>query len=369
MFRGILFKICIAIGLLAQGGCQSLEKNSFLPYQVMGWTGGDAAYSLALNSHQRLWLFGDSWIGQKNTVSRKGAYMVNNAIAIETIRSNKPNLFSYFWKKDLHNKKGQPGSENKSSFFVNPRKGEWYWPLDGLVAGAKGVIFLNRVVKTKSMDAFGFKVVGTDMALIDKMNSHPKKWVLRFRSLPKKLTYTGVAVSLHNHQVYLFSSTGPQHRIALSRLSVDSLMKGHFDKIKRFNPATKTWKTFSRQNQYPLFDGGPEMSVKYHPQIKKWVALYSQRGLSDKVVVRLASKPQGPWGPEKEVFQCHKKQPEQFCYAAKEVTPLQNQKDGISFIYIVSTKNFWDLFNNLGIYRPQLKSVPWTKLSGQTKKP
>ncbi|MFM7221979.1 MAG: hypothetical protein ACKO03_00955 [Bacteroidota bacterium] len=47
------------------------------------WKGGDGAGSIDLGRGRVLWLFGDSFIGDQYAISRNGASLINNSIAIQ----------------------------------------------------------------------------------------------------------------------------------------------------------------------------------------------------------------------------------------------------------------------------------------------
>jgi hypothetical protein len=49
--------------------------------------------------------------------------------------------------------------------------------------------------------------------------------------------------------------------------------------------------------------GNSEMTVRYHPELKKWIAVLSYPKLfSDKIVVRSASQLAGPWSKGKVIY-------------------------------------------------------------------
>ena len=62
---------------------ETLPEYDALFTRTEGWTGADAAYSVALADDVTLWLYGDTWIGDVVDGKHKGAKMVNNTVALQ----------------------------------------------------------------------------------------------------------------------------------------------------------------------------------------------------------------------------------------------------------------------------------------------
>ena len=54
--------------------------------RISGWTGGDGAYSIALNDGRILWMFGDTLVGRVQNGRRLDSRLINNSAAIQTGR-------------------------------------------------------------------------------------------------------------------------------------------------------------------------------------------------------------------------------------------------------------------------------------------
>src|SRR5207248_7929627 len=96
-----------------------------------GWTGGDGAYSVRLGPDRLLWLFGDTWIGKVDNGRRKDARIVNNTIAVQSLRDPRPPL-RFYWGRDA----------DRPAAFVKPADASrWYWPQSGALAGDQLYVF------------------------------------------------------------------------------------------------------------------------------------------------------------------------------------------------------------------------------------
>jgi hypothetical protein len=102
-----------------------------------------------------------------------------------------------------------------------------------------------------------------------------------------------------------------------------------------------------------------ECSVSFLPAHKKYVAVYTEGGLSKKIVARSAAAPWGPWSEPALLFEC----PEMgwnkkiFCYAAK-AHPMLAVNDGELVISYVANAFDWGMvINDARLYWPRFIRV------------
>jgi hypothetical protein len=103
-----------------------------------------------------------------------------------------------------------------------------------------------------------------------------------------------------------------------------------------------------------------EMSVRYHPTIKKWVALsIGPEFPSPRAVIREADSPVGPWSAPKTIFEFPEMKPshpgydkDTFCYAVKEHTEFAD--DRIVMTYACNSMVIGKTMSNMDIYRPKV---------------
>jgi hypothetical protein len=120
--------------------------------------------------------------------------------------------------------------------------------------------------------------------------------------------------------------------------------------------------------QHVMEGGGSEMSVRYHPELKKWVAVMNgHEFLSAKVILRTAPQLTGPWTDGKVIYQIPDMQPsapaydrDTFCYAAKE-HPEFETPGKLLFTYVCNTLSVPKIVTNQTIYFPKTVIVPMPK--------
>jgi hypothetical protein len=102
-----------------------------------------------------------------------------------------------------------------------------------------------------------------------------------------------------------------------------------------------------------------EMSVRYHPSIKKWLALSPGPDFpSPWAVVRSADSPLGPWSSPQKIYEFPEMKRDNpgydkdtFCYAVKEHTEFGADK--IALTYACNSMVLSKTMANMNIYRPR----------------
>lgn len=122
-----------------------------------GWTGGDGAISYRLPDGRDIWLFGDSYLGTvRENRTRKPQGFINNTLVITT---QTPYQFSTFYK----------GTTLFPEAYIQPVNDDFfYWPASCVASAdhTKLYVFLIKVKSTGTGGAFGFEVIGTDIATL-----------------------------------------------------------------------------------------------------------------------------------------------------------------------------------------------------------
>jgi len=332
--------------ILVNGDCnaQSGPHTHFPLMANGGWIGGDGAFSIALNDSTRLWLFGDTWVGQIKNAKRYNADITRNSIAIEGSDRQ-----IHYYLPDGH----QP-------FFINARRNEWYWPADGICINNTLYVFLSRLSMKNPGDStgFGFVSVGEDVAIIHIGSSDPADWKIDYRPLPSNTPHLASAITSDEKCIYLFGDNGTgKHTTYIARVPIDNIsdMRG----IAYYYPKTMEWKSKFNASTY-LFDAAPEFSVRYDAASKNFIAIYSKSGMSKYIMMRYARNITGPWSPEKIIAECPEMQRNKnyYAYEAKQKAPLKNDKsDILNITYLVNSFSFWDVARDTSIYVPQIIGV------------
>jgi hypothetical protein len=106
-----------------------------------------------------------------------------------------------------------------------------------------------------------------------------------------------------------------------------------------------------------------EYSVTYLLALKRFVAVHSEDGLSNTILLRLSPKPQGPWSEPIPIFQCPEARWDNsiFCYAAKAHSALSERPDELIVTYIANSVDFNKVVQDTRLYRPRFLRITFQK--------
>lgn len=321
-----------------------------------GWIGADGDYSIALDKDTVLWLYSDTFVGKVEAGRRIDTVMVNNTVAVQKIGAEKSVEFSYGTDAD-----GNPKA------LITPDHGKGYFWLWDSALTSKGLfLFLARIEHSDVNPEWPFKMVGMDLTRIENPFDSPKNWrfdaqqrvpfsrftdeeTILFGSATLKPMGPDVFIyGLHGHK----DAAGNRHSaMILARVPEDKL--GDFSAWRFYSNGT--WGT-DFEHCDPLFDGTPtEYSVSYMPGIEQYAAVYTEGGIHGHIMVRLAPRPEGPWGPAVNVFDCPDKSwhEKSFSYAAKAHPELSQHPNELLVTYATNSMHFPDLFDDARLYWPR----------------
>lgn len=324
-----------------------------------GWTGGDGVFSVRLDQGTVLWLFSDTWIGPVVDGRHKGAQLVNNTVALQRGPGPKKENVKFYWGKN---------PEGKPEALIKPADGVgWFWIFDGVMSQGRLYLFLMQIVKTDSKEVFGFKQVGTWLGEIENPLDEPDQWQVRQYKIPYGHyakggnTFFGSALMKEPESIYIYGaredwSKGFGGRSMIVASVSSSVPMSDFSAWRFY--AQGRWKTQMKELA-KLFKGtATEYSVSYQPGIKRYVAIYTENGMSKNILMRTASGPTGPWSKPRAVFECPEVDWDDayFCYAAKG-HPEISSEDELIVTYICNSLDFGKMVNDARIYRPRFLRV------------
>lgn len=358
----------LTVLILLLGGCtfgdvpkysvESLPEYDALFCRERGWTGADAVYSVALSDDLTLWLFSDTWVGDVVDGKHKDATMVNNSIGLQRGTDARDASVEFFWGR---------GEGDKHEAFVKPADCVgWFWIFDGMLADGKLHLFLLQTVKTGEKGVFGFRHIGMWLAEIGNPQDEPAKWRIQQHKLPWGRfeaggnLFFGSALMRDGDFVYIYGASEDWSKGMSGRSMI--VARARPDQMSDFG----TWRFFSDgrwrgdiNRISELFGGAaPEYSVSYQPAIKRYVAVYTENGMSENILMRLAPTPAGPWGRAYKIYEC----PEvgwhesYFCYAAK-AHPEISKEDELIVTYVCNSTDFWQMAKDARIYRPRFLRI------------
>jgi hypothetical protein len=338
--------------------------NFPLQYKTpQGWLGADAAYSIPLPDGRDVWIFGDTLYGEHRVVENSIPAMVRNSIGISTCDGG-------HWKLDYVIRKDADG--HAQSFFAPQHPNTWYWAMDGFVAGSDLWVTLLCVKNAPAENAaMAFATCGTDLARIASPGPDPQTWKIDYFPLVPDGThaYPSAAATRDQDYEYVFAlRESGQRPLVVTRLPINNLS----DPLKSLQYLARdgAWHDgFDAATAKAVMQpGSPELSIRYHPELKKWVAvMFEPTGFSSRILLRTAPTPLGPWTDGQEIYKVPEMQLDNpdydkntFCYAAKEHPEFEH--GDLVFTYVCNTFDVPKLATNLGIYFPRVIRMPMPPL-------
>ncbi|MFZ1938694.1 MAG: DUF4185 domain-containing protein [Terracidiphilus sp.] len=322
---------------------------------ALGWLGADAAYSVPLPDGRDVWIFGDTLYGEHRVVNNNVPAMVRNSIGISTCQQG-------HWKLDYVIRKDSQG--HPADFFKAQHPNTWYWALDGFVSGNQLWVTLLCVRNAPAQTAaMGFETCGTDLARVAWKEADPQSWKIDYFPLVQDgaHAYPSATAVVDGGYAYIFalmeSGTRPllATRIPLEGLSDPAKNLQYLATDGQWHPG------FDPAQAQPVMEkGSPELSIRYHPERKQWVAvMFEPDAFSSKILLRTAPSLMGPWTQGEVIYQVPEMQPQSpgydkntFCYAGKEHPEFE--RGDLLFTYVCNTFDVPRLATNLDIYFPRV---------------
>jgi hypothetical protein len=323
-----------------------------------GWVGGDGAFTVSLSNKRTLWLFSDTWVGSIRDGKRKDVTMVNNTIGVQTGSGADMKIeFAIAKGKD-----GKPGT-----LFVPPDGKGWFWIFAGCHAEGKLHVFLPRQEKTNAPGAFGFR--GTDVWLgtVENPGDEPTTWKPTYAKVPfvdltseRKLSFGSAVLRIEN-QVYIYGyeekpgKPFASRKLIVARAAADKL--ADFDSW-RFLGENGEWKREAKEAVGQADSLGTEFSVSLLPARKQYALVYTENGLSDRIVGRFSASPIGPWSEPVLLFKCGEMRKQGvFTYAAKAHPHLAGNENELVISYVANAFELAPVINDADLYWPRFIRV------------
>jgi len=320
-----------------------------------GWIGGDGVFSALLAPQRVLFLFGDTLLGKVSAGRRRGATMVNNTVGLLSLAD--PHARLRFVS-------GSAGKDQPAAVFVPDEGGGWFWPQAAIDVKGRLFVFLAHIDKTGKDGPFGFKQIGQCLAAVDNPLDEPTAWRIKQRCLPfaefeeKRERLWGAALLAEGDDVYIYGIDDRRKQLGSKELIVARAPR---DKLADFD----AWR-FQHDWQWvatPTGEGGAdgfanEFSVSRLPEGQGYLVVYTDSGLSDRILGRVSASPAGPWSEPVVLYTCPEMAGDKgvFCYAAK-AHPWAVRGNELLISYCVNAWDFGRLFDDNEVYRPRFVRV------------
>ncbi|HEY3936570.1 MAG TPA: DUF4185 domain-containing protein [Bryobacteraceae bacterium] len=358
MMRAWSLAAVLLLAVVSLPGAPASVSSDLFPYR-QHWLGGDAAYSVPLNSTTTVWVFGDTFVGDRRTTGD----MIHNSLGI---RKCQRSCGVTYWWSGMHG--GHPDA------FFRTKESNYFWPLDGFVSNGVLYVFLEQMRATPEGGAFGFDYQSIKLAVISNPTDAPEQWKISYHSVSEgNQVVPGIAAALADeggtkylYVFTLFHRSANHPFVGLLRTRVDRLTSTDLRHTWQYMSGPRQWSSWmpstSPQNALELLSGNiTEMSVNYHPELKMWVAVYPTPGGSFRTAsYSQAALVSGPWGQPHRFFtypEMRKDDPRHtpnvFCYAAKEHPELEENAQ-MAITYACNSFREPEILNDLRLYRPEL---------------
>jgi len=344
---------------------ETAEDYNRLFYREDGWVGSDGAFSFPLQDGRILWLFGDSWVGKIRDGKRTDSNMVNNTIGIqEGLDPASAHLEFFHGYKDA-----------KPAAFIRPADGVGvFWLTDGGIQTDKGLyLFMSQIVNIPGdTSVWNFKSIGVVMAKVTNPLDDPNRWHIEQIKVP----WTQFDPAAGNEKVFGMPLLREGNIVYLYGLEEDRAAPDRYLLVGRANVASledfSTWEFYAdgrwqsdfRKASRLCNQMGAELSVSYLPRLKQYILVYTENGLSEKILMRFARSPVGPWSAPVTIYRT----PEMgwdktyFCYAAKAHPELSQRDDELIVSYVCNSDDFWKMAADSRIYFPKFIRVRFTSI-------
>jgi hypothetical protein len=309
-----------------------------------GWIGADGAYTVALSPTRTLWLFSDTWVGKVRDGRRTDAIIVNNTVGVQERPGGR---VTYSIAR---------GRDGKPAALIVPADGRgWFWLQAGVADRGRLWLFLNQVERTNDKSVFGFRSIGLWLGKVANADQPPESWRVAQVKMPnavfskERMLAWGAAVMHVGEDLYVYGTDErPDRRMVLARVPAGSI--GDFAAWRYFRDGQ--WVEDFREPS-PLADGiASEYSVT--PFGRGYVAVYTERGLSARIMGRTAKDPWGPWSAATVLYECPEmaRDKKLFCYAAK-AHPALSSGNELVVSYVVNSFDFWQVAREAKLYWPR----------------
>jgi hypothetical protein len=229
------------------------------------------------------------------------------------------------------------------------------------------LLCIRNKAKTPA-EPYGFETCGADLARVTDLGRNPQEWTIEYFRLvePETRAFPSATAVAYGKYAYIFAldekpSTRP---LLLTRIPL-----AHLDSAKEsmeYFARDGSWKTgFVPSDAATIMrTGSSELSVRYHPELKKWVAILVDPNGTGVIMARTADKIEGPWTDGRVLYHLpeltedsREKHPNWICYAGKE--HLEFSKPPTALVtYVCNSLVPKELLGEPDLYVPKVVDLP-----------
>jgi hypothetical protein len=320
-----------------------------------GWIGGDGAHSIDLGNNRTLWLFGDTWVGTLKDGLRSRARIVHNSVGVQC----GPEAPCTFIVREDAN--GKPVD------LIRPEDGRgWLWFQNGIMVKDKLYLFLSQMDLPTEKYRPERKPLGQWLAIVENPQDDPRDWCINQVRMPfasysrqRDVTFGSGAV-VEGEFLYVFGSDDASRMSSLNRFLI--VARVPLDRITEMSEwrflRKGRWSHDFMQADRVAKQLSSDLSISYMPGIRRYLMVYTESDVSNRIVARTAPSPVGPWSEAETLHHCLDAHGDMrlYCYAGKAHPSLSS--DGRLVIsYLTSSIDTWQVATDPRLFWPMFVTV------------
>ena len=336
----------------AEWSAKSIPEYDGLFQRTNGWIGADGDFAVALTNGLTLWLFSDTFVGEVRDGHRAQAMMINNSAAWQHGNNPVSARLDFFHGT---------ASAGKPAALITPADGKgWFWLFDGVMARGKLFLFLIQIERTTDKSFFGFRQIGNWVGEVLNPLAPPTQWRVAQKKIPfvqfetgERLSF-GSAVLMTNGFAYIFGTR--ERKGATRTMILARTLESDLADFASWRFRTRDGWTTNITGAADLCGGmASEFSVSWLPALRQFVLIYTENGLSEKILARTAPELWGPWNAPAVVYRCPEAAWDKriFCYAAKAHPMLASASDELIVTYGANSLDFTQIASDARLYWPR----------------
>jgi hypothetical protein len=197
-------------------------------------------------------------------------------------------------------------------------------------------------------------------------DDHPLTWRIEQKKLPSvifeknRLQSFGTALLAVGEYIYIYGTEEDRNAKPSRRFLVVARVPPHqigdFSQWRFYRDGE--WTSDHRQASRSVEGMATEGSVTYLSKREIYTLVYTDRGLSDRIVARTATHPWGPWSAPIELYKCPEMDRDKklFCYSGKAHAALSSD-DVLVVSYSVNSFDFWQVARDSNLYWPRFVRI------------
>jgi len=243
--------------------------------------------------------------------------------------------------------------ENPSDFVetLNPDS-SWFWPEHGMVENDTLKIFMSEFITNAGPPGWNFEFRDTYLVFM----SYPGFELLGMELLPhyevNEVMY-GNQLLVEGNYTYIYGRKNGPNNVANAHIA--RAATGELNGPWEFYDGSG-WTTDASASSWITFQAVSQQYAAFKYQ-DKYVMLTQQIWLGTKIYTLTADAPEGPWENLTEIYNTPLPFPDMFTYNAW-AHPQFNEQNKLLVSYN-SNGDFWEIFNNVELYRPTFIRVPF----------